>query len=183
MAAAVSCRIGIIIEKRESDNPWLEHEWVTRGVTLDVPERGEWTLLYEMAGVKRYLSPPVPVELFSQETEAYLYNLESPTPSLFAVLREDEESVAEVPFDVHLVTASPYEAQDYLDSSEENVERITMDEAMRLWVERFVREHHKKEEFKKRRRDKVKGDEYKFGQEPIFELRKRTPDDGSGSLH
>jgi hypothetical protein len=183
MAEAMRCRIGIIVEKRESDNPWLDHEWVTSGVTLDVAERDDWTLLYQVTGVKRYLSPPVTLELFSQETEAYLYNLQSPSPSLFAVLREDEESVAEVPFDVHLVTASPYEAQDYLDSSEEHVDRINMDDAMRSWVKRFVDEHHQDEEFKKRKRDKVKGDEYKFGQEPIFELRKRTRDDGSGSLH
>ncbi len=183
MAQAISCRIGIIVEKRPSDNPWLDHEWVTCGITLDVVDQDGWTFLQDVAGARQYLSPPATLELFSQETEAYLYNLRSPVPSLFAVLREDEESEAEVPFDVHLVTASPYEAQDYLDSSEEHVDRIGMDDAMQAWMERFVDEHHTHEEFKKRKRNKLRIEEYKFGQEPIFELRKRTRDDGSGSLH
>lgn len=182
MPDVIRCQVGIILEKRPSDNPWIDHQWVAKGFTLDVVEQPDWTLLYETdSGVRAFLSAPVTLDLYSQETEAYLYNLASPLPSLFVVLREDDESEDEVPFAVHLLTASPYEAQDYLDSSEEHVDRIAMDEAMRTWVEHFVDKHHVEQNFKKRQRDKVSSEEHKFGQEPVFELRKRKT--GPGGLH
>jgi hypothetical protein len=40
-------------------------------------------------------------------------------------------------------------------------------------VSDFVDKHHVEEKFKKRKRDEVKLEEHKFGQEPIFEMRKR----------
>ncbi|MGI9464180.1 MAG: DUF3305 domain-containing protein, partial [Aestuariivirgaceae bacterium] len=114
MADSEQCKVGIMLERRVSDNPWLDHEWVTIGLTLDVVDSDDWILLYETEGICRYLSPAVELELHRAEAEAYLYNLQSPEPSIFAVLRHDEESEEAVPFDVHVVTASPYEAQDYL---------------------------------------------------------------------
>lgn len=183
MAHVARCRVGIILEKRPSANEWIDHEWVTTGASVDATANDDWVLLHEMSGIRQYLSPPVTLELFASDTESYVYNLDSPSPSLFAVLREDEESRAEVPFNVHLVTLSPYEAQDYLDSSEEHVDRIALDAAMRAWLERFVDEHHVEEEFIKRKRDKHRTEEYKFGQEPLVELRKRRDGNGSGSLH
>lgn len=177
------CKIGIVLERRVSDNEWIDHEWVTVGLTLDVVDAVDWKLLYETEGVNRYLSPAVDLELHRAEAEAYLYNLQSPEPSIFAVLRHDEESDEDVPFDVHIVTASPYEAQDYLDSSEEHVDRISLPEELKDWLQQFVDEHHTAEEFKKRRRDKVSIEEHKFGQESLVELRKRMGPDGSGSVH
>ncbi len=177
MASSDQCAIGLILERRECEHPWQDHEWVSTGVTTDVTDADGWTLLYQMDGVKRFLSPSVALELHASETEAYLYNLGSPLPSLFLVLREDDASVMEVPFAIHLITASPYEAQDYMDSSEEHVDRIAMDEGMKAWVERFVSINHQEQDFKKRKRDKLDIDEHKFGQEPLHELRRR----GGGS--
>lgn len=178
-----TCKIGIVLERRVSDNEWLDHEWVTIGLTLNVVDADDWVQLYDTEEVCRYLSPAVELEIHRAETEAYLYNLESPEPSIFAVLRHDEESEEAVPFEVHVVTASPYEAQDYLDSSEEHVDRIALPEELRAWLQEFVDEHHIQEEFKKRRRDKVSVEEHKFGQESLVELRKRMGPDGSGSVH
>ncbi len=176
-------KIGIVLERRVSDNPWLDHEWVTVGITTEVVDAEDWVLLYETEQVSRFLSPAVDVELHRTETEAYLYNLQSPQPSVFAVLRHDEESDADVPFNVHVVTASPYEAQDYLDSSEEHVDRIALPQDLAAWMQTFVETHHKEQEFKKRRRDKVQVEEHKFGQESIMELRRRIGPSGSGSVH
>ncbi len=183
MTTSEQCRIGIVLERRDSDNPWIDHEWVTVGLTLEVVDGEDWVLLYETNGLKRYLSPAVDLELHRAETEAYLYNLQSPEPSVFAVLRQDEESDAAVPFDVHVVTVSPYEAQDYMDSSEEQVDRLNLPPDLKLWLERFVEMYHVEQEFKKRKRDKVDIEEHKFGQEPLADLRKRMGPNGSGSLH
>ena len=48
------------------------------------------------------------------------------------------------------------------------------------WISSFVDEHHVEQTFKKRRRDEVKIEEHKFGQEPIFETRHRTRQNGDG---
>ena len=56
-----------------------------------------------------------------------------------------------------LVTASPYEAQDYADSGEEIVEKVPMTEGLIAFVQQFVDTHHVEEEFKKRRRDRAYG--------------------------
>ena len=49
------CRIGIVLERRVSDNPWLDHEWVTIGMTSEVVDADDWVVLYETEAVCRYL--------------------------------------------------------------------------------------------------------------------------------
>ena len=82
MSEPAQCKIGIVLERRTSDNPWLDHEWVTIGLTLDVVDADGWVLLYQSDGRSRYLSAAVDLELHRTETEAYLYNLQSPVPSM-----------------------------------------------------------------------------------------------------
>ena len=94
MSQTAQCKLGIVLEKRASDSPWLDHEWVTIGVTLDVVDSADWVALYETEERSRYLSPAVDLELHRAETEAYLYNLQSPEPSLFAVLRHERTTIA-----------------------------------------------------------------------------------------
>ena len=60
------------------------------------------------------------------------------------VLREAETD--DEPVEVHLVTASPFEAQDYMDSSEETVERVAMPEPLIEMIAAFIKEHHVEED-------------------------------------
>jgi len=78
-------------------------------------------------------------------------------PSLFVVLRPDE---ADGPYEmsVHAITASAYEAQDYLDSGEELVEPVPMPDGLIAWVRDFTDAHFKDEPFIKRKRDKKRID-------------------------
>ncbi|MGB3313720.1 MAG: DUF3305 domain-containing protein, partial [Albidovulum sp.] len=50
------------------------------------------------------------------------------------------------------------EGQDYLDSGDGMVERVTMPEGMVAWLADFVRRHHVEEPFIKRKRDKKRVD-------------------------
>ena len=97
----------------------------------------------------------LPLTLWAAETEAYLANLTDTIPSVYVVLRED---TGDAPFDVVLVTASTYEAQDYADSSEEIVEKVPMPDGLIAWVRDFVQEYHQHEDFVKRRRDRHRVD-------------------------
>jgi len=64
------------------------------------------------------------LELFRGETEAYRVSLSDRPPSVYVILRPSEDS--DTPPEVLLVTASPYEAQDYCDTGEEFVEKVMM---------------------------------------------------------
>lgn len=97
------------------------------------------------------------LDLHGADTEAYLHGLSAATPCLYVVLRETGDTGAR-PLDVLLVTASPYEAQDYCDSGEEIVEKVPMPHGLVAWVRTFVEEHHSEEVFVKRRRDKKRVD-------------------------
>ena len=57
-----------------------------------------------------------------------------------------------------LVTASPYEGQDYMDSGDGLIEQVPMPLGLMAWVRDFVLEHHVDEPFIKRKRDRKRVD-------------------------
>ena len=142
--------IGIVLERREIDHEWQSHEWVGVAVIPGAPEIGEWLLLDEGEGWKRYHAGTLKLEVFRKETEGYRYNLSNNPPMVYVVLREDEESDEELePF---LATVCPFEAQAYLDGDEDLVEPIPMPAAVAAWLSDFVEEHHVDEPKYKRKR-------------------------------
>ncbi len=169
--------LGIVLERRESDHPWLDYEWAFVSVIPGAPHVEQPRVLRKSDGVTQFHAATLDLDLHRAEAEAYHYNLTSPEPSLFVVLREDDEEESGAPIEAALVTASPYEAQDYLDSSEDIVERILLPSDLKAWVENFVDAHYAPQEFKKRKRDRVKQEDHKFGQETLLELRRRMGND------
>lgn len=174
MSASVSVPIGVVIAREDVDSPWCDYTWRALGVSLTLPSGVRWKELIREEGKVQYLAAAPPLELHRKETAAYLENISSEVPALYVVLREAEEGGSDDPaVEVHLVTASPFEAQDYLDSGEDIVERVAMPEELIALISDFVEEHHVEEQFRKRKRDEVDIAEHKFGQEPIFVLRER----------
>ena len=150
-----SLPLGVVLERRRSDNPWLDHVWrpvaVVSGAAACDPA-GDWTELRRGEDWVHYHSGTLPLELFPRETEGYRLNLSQEPPRVFVVLRtgDDDDSAHEVvPF---LVTACPYEAQDYLDSGEEIVEPVIMPPDVIAFVQAYVERHHVDEPFRKRKR-------------------------------
>ena len=144
--------LGVVIERREMDNPWQKLAWLPVAVIPGAGEVEDWTELERGKGYVRFHAATLPLELFRKETEAYRYNLSNDPPRIYVVVREEEDGDDEHNMRPFLVTASPYEAQDYLDSGEEIVEGVTMPEGVVAWVQAFVDRHHEDEPFRKRRR-------------------------------
>lgn len=141
--------IGIVLERREVDHPWQDHEWVGVAVIPGAPEIDGWRLLDEGRGWKRYYAGTLKLEIFRKETEGYRLNLMNVPPKVFVVLREDEESEAELePF---FATVCPFEAQAYLDGDEDLVEPIPMPDVVAAWLSDFVEKHHVDEPRRKRK--------------------------------
>lgn len=105
-----------------------------------------------------YHAATVQLELWASETEAYLAGLSARVPAVYVVMRETGGDDTAQGVEIVLATASPYEAQDYLDSGEEIVEQVPMPEGLVAFVRDFVAVHHREEAFVKRRRDGRRGD-------------------------
>ena len=169
--------IGVVIERRRSDHPWADHVWRPVAAIAGAPALdplGPWTELRRGEDWVQFHSGTLTLELFRAETEGYKVNLSQHPPRVFVLLRrEDDPDCAHdyVPF---LVTVSPYEAQDYLDSGEEIVEGVPMPEEVVAFVQAFVDTHHKDEVFKKRKRDKAKAGDEAFGRRPPVSLPRKT---------
>lgn len=178
MSAAAEIPVGIVIAREDIDSQWEDYTWRPVGVIPGEPGLQPWQELRRGDGWVHFYAGTYTMELFDKETDAYKFNLDGREPVIYVVLSEpddydehDEDTVC--PYDVHLVTASPYEAADYLDSGDQIIEPVSMPDSLFALVNAFVDEHHVEVKFKKRKRDEVKLEEHKFGQEPIVQLRKR----------
>ena len=158
--------LGIVVERRRIENPWQDFDW--RAVTVipgaaELDPEGDWRVLGEGEGWIHYHGGTLTLELFRRETEGYKFNLSHQPPRLFVVLRSGEDADCDhdmVPF---LVTACPYEAQDYLDSGEELVDAVVMPPDVTAFVQAYINQHHVDEPFKKRKRKRHDPEEFGFG--------------------
>ncbi len=157
-----SLPLGIVLEWRAVDNPWIDHEWRPVAVIPGAPEVDAWKVLNRGNGWIHYHAGTLPLELHRQETAAYRYNLASQQPVIYVVLRQGEEAGERevAPF---LVTASPSEAQDILDAGDDIVEGVPMPEVIMAWAQAFVAEHHVDEPHYKRKRERLDPDKVSFG--------------------
>lgn len=152
LECAASVPLGIVVRRTRGATRWARWTWSVVGV-LPGAEDAEWRELRREADSVEFHAATAPMELWTSETEAYLTGLSAQVPSVYVVMREAADGDPERGVEIVLVTASPYEAQDYMDSGEEIVERVPMPEGLAAFVRDFAAEHHQEEGFVKRRRD------------------------------
>jgi len=165
--------IGVIIERRDLDNKWQDHEWRVGELVPGMPAAFGQRLIDRQPGRTRYLAGVWPLSLHTAEVVAYTHNLTSPRPSLIVALRRTGGEGLLTPYELRLVSANPYEADGYMDGDDGLVESRPMPAGIQEWVEAFVAAHYAPEPFRKRQRVKAEPDAARFGQEPIVELRRR----------
>ncbi|WP_420862521.1 DUF3305 domain-containing protein [Algirhabdus cladophorae] len=151
---SVSIPLGVVIRRVPGVTRWARHVWKATDV---LPGAGpaDWKELRRDGDTVEFHAATLPLELFRTDTEAYLHGLSAKDPAIYVVMREGSN---EAPLDMVLVTASPYEAQDYADTGEELVEKVLMPEGLVAWIREYVEAHHEDEVFIKRRRDKKRVD-------------------------
>ena len=189
MTDSTSIHFSLIFERYASSHPWLDWEWKISGFmpVADADVGREPRLLERSNLLNRWLGEPSRIDLHRSDIEAYVYNLTSPQPSVYAVAQEREGSIADgLVWRTHLVTLSSYEAEEYM-AGEDGVliGKLPMPDDVREWLEAFVAIHYVDEPFRKRRRDRLDVEEHKFGQESLLELRRRMVAGGKsdGELH
>lgn len=166
--------VRVIIERQNIDNVWQSHRWVVHDLMpLDI-RAGDGMPPINNARLERLradtndvearalFSAEASLDLHRAEAEAYAENLASSEPAIYVVLRENEsEDDHDDGADVHLaeLSLSPYNIQDIEDCGEDLVEKLPLQGPIAAFVEAFVKNHFKPEPFKKRQRDRARGDE------------------------
>ena len=150
-ARMVSMPVGVVLRRSPGVTRWAAWHWKPTGV---LPGAGpaKWRVLREDEGVTEFHAATLPLELHRGETEAYLTTLTMDPPSVYVILRPAEDADHPHEVEPYAVTASAFEAQDYLDSGEEIVEPVIAPSGLVAWIREFTDTHHVEEEFKKRKR-------------------------------
>lgn len=162
----------VILERKNVVSPWAEHIWRPVSVVLDAPPGVQGKIRQEGDGWRHYFLECDPLELHRKDAEAYRDGLfHQAKASLWVVMQENEDADSALPYNVQLVTASPFEAQDYLDSGEQIVEVVDMPEALREFVEHYVDLCPEEEKFIKRKQNKKFHEDHRFGQQSLHEIR------------
>ncbi|WP_241524071.1 DUF3305 domain-containing protein [Oceaniglobus indicus] len=152
--------VGIVLRRSPGVTRWAAWAWRATDI---LPGAGpaDWKVLQQMGDETLFHAATLPLTLYVSDTEAYVHELQSRTPSVYVILRNGSDRTR--PLNAVRVTASPYEAQDYSDTGEEIVEKVAMPKPMHTWIEAFVARHHEEETFVKRRRDKERTDRVQNG--------------------
>ncbi len=164
----ITIALGIVVEKKKSNHPWADWTWTPVSAFLNGDPQIQWVELMRSEDRIQYHAGTLLLTLHRKDTEALRANLMLPSPELYVALQEHEDLSSEFPYFPHAVTASAYDAQDMTDAGDDIVEKIAMPEPVAALIQAFVERHHVEEEFIKRKRDKLKLEEQKFGKEPIF---------------
>ena len=167
----ISMPLGVVLRRRPGATRWARWSWRASAVMPGAPPAA-FAVLREEGAATEYHAATLPLTLHAADAEAYRANLATRTPSIYVVMRE--RAGAEPPLEVTLVTASPYEGQDYADNGEDIVERVPMPPGLAAWVRDWALEHHAPEPFVKRKRDRVRTDRVQDG---IGDARVRQPSD------
>ena len=141
--------VGVVVERRKADSPWIDVVWRAVGVLPDEPEMAPWTVMREQDGATLFYAGSATVDLYRSESERYRDNLASGTPNLWIVLAPSEGNW---PYTVSAVTADPAEGEAFTEAGANLVEAVPMPEAVREVIENFIAEHHVDREFVKRKR-------------------------------
>ena len=151
----IAMPLGVVLTRRPGATRWATWSWQATAI---LPGAGpaSFAVLREEDGATEYHAATLPLTLHAADAEAYRAEISARVPSVYVVMRE--KVGAEPPLEVTLVTASPYEGQDYADSGEEIVEKVPMTEGLVAWVRDWALLHHEETPFVKRKRDRLRTD-------------------------
>ena len=144
--------VGVVVERRKADSPWIDFLWRPVGILPDAPDMAEWSVLREESETVLFYAGSRTIEFHRSETARYRDNLATGSPMLWVVLSPTE---AKWPYALAAVTADPAEGEVFTEAGANLVETVTMPDVVREAVEAFVSEHHVEREFVKRKRDRA----------------------------
>ena len=150
-AALVSIAIGVVVERRKAESPWLDYTWGVTEVLPGAVEASPWTPVGLKDATDKFYAGSAHIHLYRTEASNYQDNLASGSPRLWVVLRATE---GRWPYALLTVTADPSEGEAATEAGDDLVEAVAMPESVRQALEVFVAEHLIDRPFFKRQRDR-----------------------------
>jgi hypothetical protein len=75
--------VGVVVERRKADSPWVDFLWRPVGILPDAPDMAAWSVLREEEDTVLFYAGSRTVDLHRSETARYRDNLATGTPSLW----------------------------------------------------------------------------------------------------
>lgn len=141
--------VGVVVERRKAESPWIDFVWRGTGVLPDEPELTPWTVIREQQGTTLFYAGSATVDLYRSESARYRDNLATGVPSVWIILTPSE---GVWPYAVSAVTADPAEGEAFTEAGANLVEAVPMPEVLHETIENFIAGHHVETEFVKRER-------------------------------
>lgn len=168
-----SVDVGVVIERREIDNPWQDYVFSPIAVIVGAPPMevtDDWRELRRGDDWVHYHAGTLSLDIHAGETEGYRKNLTEEQPVVYVVLTPGEEADEPevMPF---LATVCPYEAESYTEDTDQIVEGVAMPTEVLAWVLDFVDRHHVDVVFKKRKKKPYDPRKGGFSSRPAKETR------------
>ena len=151
MNALAQIPVGVVVERRKAESPWIDFIWKPVAVLAGEPEAGAWTRLSEDADATTFYAGAAQIELHRTETGNYQDNLSCGLPLLWVALRP---TGGDPPYALFAVSADPGEGEAWTVTDSTLVEALPMPDAVRAQIEAFVAEHHVERPFHKRERNR-----------------------------
>ena len=148
----VSIPVGVVIERRKANNPWVDFVWRPVAVLPGVPDTAPWTALDGDADRTSFYGGAAAIELYRSDTSGYRDNLEMGRALLWVVLRPTGR---DPPYEIAAITAEPGEGEAFTESAADLVETVAMPEPVRAAIAEFIAAHHVEHPFVKRERDRA----------------------------
>ncbi|MBP2297413.1 DUF3305 domain-containing protein [Azospirillum picis] len=145
-------RVGVVVERRRVDNPWIEARWQPVVLVPPDPALADWSVVAEGADWTRHYAGSAEIALFPTETDNYKHNLDSGVPCAYVILR-----LGGPPPGVRLleVTVDPGEIDTHAEAGDDVIEPLPLPLPLVLWIDGFVGRHHVARPFHKRKRDRA----------------------------
>jgi len=146
--------VGVIVERRGVDNPWVEARWQPTALvppSLDCPA---WSVIDEGPGWTRYYAGTAEIALFPSEAENYKHNLDGGRPTAYVILRRGGG-----PPGVRLlaVTVDSGAVDTHSEAGDDLIEPLPLPSALALWMDGFVARYFVDRPFHKRKRKRDDG--------------------------
>lgn len=154
--------VGVVLERRALDNPWIDHIWTPHSLLYPAPDCAAGETLSDEGGMRLVYAGAAALELFVPETANYRDNLADGAPRLWVAARMGAGSAP----DYLRVTADPTEGEAWHEAGSEIIATLPMPQELAAWIAAFVDAFHVERVFLKRQRDRSERKERGFGRKP-----------------
>lgn len=159
--------LGVVAERRPSDNRWVDHSWAPVALLPGLPAAAPGTLLGEEQGRQRYYLGSGEIGLFPSDTANLRENLASGQPRVWIALRPTDAAPG---LALVGIAADPAEGESFTEVAGDLVETLPMPPALIEQVAAFVAANHVERPFFKRKRDRA-------DPESLAQRRRRSTED------